>query len=279
MHNFTQLGAELDIPVTVRLITVTLEYPWRKESQHLTYQIPIFPNLLRRRQTPKECIVCAEDKFEIYYDTWPQWQQTCAEFKGPWMCTVLEYPTHDHQRCTHSLDTCRQCVAKHIAQNLNDGRFERIACPQCDRALEYDEIQSLCPEDIFKLHVTHRVPVTLRLTRTCRYDKRVLFHTLGKLPNFRWCLSPHCGSGQVYDDVDRAFPCVRCQDCQFQMCFYHERPWHDGSTCDEYDSLLRYGDPKYRETQETIEEKTKGCPKCNVRIEKGPGCFHMTCKL
>ncbi|KAH8722590.1 hypothetical protein GQ44DRAFT_354212 [Phaeosphaeriaceae sp. PMI808] len=61
------------------------------------------------------------------------------------------------------------------------------------------------------------------------------------------------------------------------MCFYHERPWHDGSTCDEYDSLLRFGDPRYRETQVTIEEKTKGCPKCNVRIEKGSGCFHMTC--
>jgi hypothetical protein len=63
------------------------------------------------------------------------------------------------------------------------------------------------------------------------------------------------------------------------MCFTHEMPWHDGLTCDEYESLRDYGDPNFAETREWIRTNTKPCPSCQVGIQKGEACFHMTCKV
>ncbi|KAF1994798.1 hypothetical protein P154DRAFT_624461 [Amniculicola lignicola CBS 123094] len=260
MHNFVQLDTTTETLKIAQYMTVIHEHERLRASPDLTYQVPIFLNLFKRQNIPKECIVCAEDKFEIDYDSWLQWNQAWGEFRSPWMWTVLEYPVSEHQRCTHPLDVCRLCIAKHIAISLGNGNFERITCPQCDRGLAYDEIKNLCPEETFKM-----------------YDKRVLLHTLGKLPNFRWCLAPHCENGQVYDDIDPMSPVVQCQECDFKMCFYHGLPWHNSLTCDEFDSSLTHGDPKYQETQAIIENNTKGCPNCDVRIEKGSGCFHMTC--
>ena len=63
------------------------------------------------------------------------------------------------------------------------------------------------------------------------------------------------------------------------MCFTHEMPWHDGQTCDEYESLRDNGDPSFAETREWIRTNTKPCPGCQVGIRKGEACFHMTCKI
>ena len=63
------------------------------------------------------------------------------------------------------------------------------------------------------------------------------------------------------------------------MCFTHEMPWHDGLTCDEYESQRDHGDPSFAETREWIRTNTKDCPGCQVGIQKGEACFHMTCKV
>lgn len=47
--------------------------------------------------------------------------------------------------------------------------------------------------------------------------------------------------------------------------------------CAEFDDLHSYGDPSYTGMQEYILDKTKACPACGVRIERGPGCFHVEC--
>ncbi|KAF2476363.1 uncharacterized protein BDR25DRAFT_210550 [Lindgomyces ingoldianus] len=219
------------------------------------HRVPIFSNLLKRKTTPKECIVCAEEKFEVACGPWEEWRHVHARFSGSWTWTVLEYPIPQNQRCSHSLDVCRICVAKHIAVCLDSGNFERISCPQCDRIFTYDEIKGLCNEEDFE-----------------RYDKIILRTILSKDPNFRWCLSPACERGQIYENIDPTLPCVQCSTCEFKMCFHHALPWHVGLTCSEVDS-----DPKYAETQTLIQESTKACPQCRIRIEKGAGCFHMTC--
>lgn len=112
-----------------------------------------------------------------------------------------------------------------------------------------------------------------------RYDKILLHRALASEPNFRWCLSPTCENGQVYENVDELLAAVQCEECGFRMCFRHQRPWHIGMTCAEFDSSCVYGDPKHIQTQEYIMTNTKACPGCGSRIEKGSGCFHMTCKL
>jgi len=47
-------------------------------------------------------------------------------------------------------DIYRLCVVKHISMGLDDGNFERIIYPQCDRMFTYDEIKKLCHEDTFR---------------------------------------------------------------------------------------------------------------------------------
>lgn len=63
------------------------------------------------------------------------------------------------------------------------------------------------------------------------------------------------------------------------MCFTHQIPWHDGLSCDQYDSQREHGDPDYQQTQDWMQSNSKNCPGCRVNIEKGNACFHMTCKL
>jgi hypothetical protein len=76
-------------------------------------------------------------------------------------------------------------------------------------------------------------------------------------------------------------PHIRCSECQFEMCFTHQTPWHDGMSCDHYESQRAHGDPDYAKTQKWLRTNTKNCPgqTCGVSIQKGDACFHMTCKL
>lgn len=94
--------------------------------------------------------MCAEEKFEIDDGSWSQWNQACAGNRGPWMWTIMQYPHSKHQQCSHTLDVCRLCMAKYIAVHLENGTFEQITCPQCERDLSFDEIKDLCPEETFK---------------------------------------------------------------------------------------------------------------------------------
>ena len=76
-------------------------------------------------------------------------------------------------------------------------------------------------------------------------------------------------------------PHIRCSECQFEMCFTHQTPWHGGMACDQYESQRAHGDPDHAQTQEWLRANTKNCPgqACGVSIQKGNACFHMTCKL
>lgn len=110
-----------------------------------------------------------------------------------------------------------------------------------------------------------------------RYDEYLKMEALNQIPSFRWCLAEHCSSGQIHDLIFDSH--VACGDCGYQMCFYHQVKWHEGLTCEEYDSLKENGDPRFQETQDWMMANTKSCPECGINLQKGDGCFHMTCKF
>ncbi|OCK92478.1 uncharacterized protein K441DRAFT_614748 [Cenococcum geophilum 1.58] len=224
--------------------------------------IPIFSGLFERQHIPKECIVCVEEKYEIDYGILEQWEQDCAGYTGPWMWSMLEYPNSAIQSCDHDFDVCRACTARHISTSLESGDVNQVTCAQCNRVLNYEDIRNLTEPETFE-----------------RYDKILLRRALSSEPNFRWCLSSTCENGQVYDNVDPSFAAVRCEECGFMMCFTHQQPWHTDITCTEFDNSRLSGDPNYAQTQKCILGTTKGCPECGVRITKGNGCFHMTCRF
>ena len=148
MRNFIQLDCTTKTSKISLCVPVNIEFEWPRASPSLTYQVPIFIDLFKRK-APKECVVCAEDKLEIDIGSWMRWTRACAHFRGPWMWTILEYPVQEHQRCNHSLDICRSCIAKHISIRLESGHANSIICPQCDRDFTYDEIRNLCTKETF----------------------------------------------------------------------------------------------------------------------------------
>lgn len=110
----------------------------------------------------------------------------------------------------------------------------------------------------------------------CRYDEYLKLEALNQIPEFRWCLGEECSSGQIYNQADGG--CISCEHCGLEMCFEHQVKWHNGLTCEQFDSLKENGDPEFEETQDWISKNTKACPECGVSVQKGEGCFHMTCE-
>jgi hypothetical protein len=111
-----------------------------------------------------------------------------------------------------------------------------------------------------------------------RYDKLRVLKLLSADPGFRWCLSPECDSGQLYDDTEYLDPHIICEECGFESCFTHAVPWHEGQSCDQFESQREHGDPEYAQTQNWIRQNSKPCPGCSANVEKDAGCFHMTCE-
>jgi hypothetical protein len=83
-----------------------------------------------------------------------------------------------------------------------------------------------------------------------------------------------CDNGELYEDEDER---ISCSVCDFEMCYTHQSAWHDGFTCEEFDSQQEHDDSH---TQDWLDQNAKPCPGpvCGVYITKRGGCFHMTCK-
>lgn len=109
------------------------------------------------------------------------------------------------------------------------------------------------------------------------YDRYLLLNHLSSDVNFRWCLSTTCTNGQLYEETEGMDPHIACEECEFEMCFRHQMPWHEGVSCEQYDNDRLSGDPNYQQTHAWLGTNSKNCPSCGVSIEKDGGCFHMTC--
>lgn len=75
-------------------------------------------------------------------------------------------------------------------------------------------------------------------------------------------------------------PTMNCSNCGYQMCAHHLLPWHANETCEEYDfknDTLRRNHVDNEKSLQLIQQITKACPQCNVRLEKSIGCDHFTC--
>lgn len=265
-------------PVQVELLPVDTA-----DGQH-TMQIPIFTHLLRPR-LPRECIVCADTHLEFDRGSPQQWSKAAKGFGGEWIWRILSFPVQELLlECNHAFDICRNCIAMHIHTQLEThGRnaVDNIACPtpNCKHKYTYSEIRHLATSDDFSA-----------------YDRFTVLNTICLLPNFRWCLREGCTAGGLYDDpatttttTTRSRPSpmryardsnkIMCSECAFEMCYACQTPWHAGATCAQHESQKAHGDPQYARTRDWISQHTKSCPGagCGVPVEKGSGCFHMTC--
>ncbi|CAM1509001.1 Fc.00g027400.m01.CDS01 [Cosmosporella sp. VM-42] len=231
-------------------------------------QVPLFMRFLRRRRTPTECAVCTDELFDVEFGSLEEWLDLCTGFHGDWMWEILQYPVKLRLECNHDIDFCTGCLQRHLETQLEQygrSRCDQLACPSdgCSRRLTYDEVRLYAKPETFD-----------------EYDRYLNLNTLSRYPNFRWCLRAGCSSGQIYgdgEDDDPLDPHIHCEECAFEMCYNHSMPWHEGQTCEQYDSIRQHGDPEFQQTREWIAQNTKPCPSCRENIQKGEYCFHMTC--
>lgn len=162
--------------------------------------------------------------------------------------------------CTHPTNVCKKCLRKWIDERL-DNNGTTIPCPECRETLEHDDVRKCSTKEQFE-----------------KYDRLTLLAILSQDPNFHWCLSPTCKSGQVHTSANPIFACTACGHKQ---CITHQTDWHENETCAEYNNRVAGSifNVNEKASQKKIEETTKACPQCKARIEKNYGCDHMTCSL
>lgn len=169
-------------------------------------------------------------------------------------------------RCGHEPQVCSKDVQTWITSELESKGWENIRCPECREPLERSDIRKLASKKTF-----------------ARYETLVSRAILSANPNFRWCLNPECDSGQIHEN-GKDGPVFRCAECKTKICMFHERAWHKGETCEQFDHRVAVEKRRVEEAASiaVIDKITKKCPgkpgqPCGWNIEKVAGCDHMTC--
>ena len=168
--------------------------------------------------------------------------------------------------CSHCISICRVCIGASLASDIDNKPLNEAGCPTCKASWDRYYIER---------YSTAKVMV--------RYEILGMLRVVQAMPNFVWCLSPKCKSGQIHQDGDKT-PIVTCAACGFKMCFTHQVAWHSQLTCAQFDALQT--SPGIRAQISREEEKiaaalarySKPCPNCAVPIWKAGGCHHMKCK-
>lgn len=230
------------------------------------FRIPLLlPGSTATSSNTKSCIICANDYCDPIAKSTEHWQQACRGFEGPWTKEVFSFPSPEILPCAHAMDVCKACLRDQIHNQLESKGskgWNQLSCPVCSRTLKHNEVQKFASKEDF-----------------AKYERFYLIEHLSKEPGFRWCLSGTCESGQLYENTRFMPPRICCSACNFAMCFKHQTPWHQGLTCTEYDRKLLHGEDEEK-SEKWKRDNTKACPGagCGLPIQKGDGCFHMTCR-
>ncbi|CZR69112.1 related to RING finger protein Dorfin [Phialocephala subalpina] len=180
----------------------------------------------------------------------------CAE---SYLLTEFPPSTEVTSTCNHKNNerTCIYCLQQSIESAVTDGQLNLIVCPFCPEKLSREEIKKYATPEIF-----------------ARYDYLALIAT----PDLVMCLGLNCGSGQIHTSED---PMMTCQACSFKTCAFHKLPWHEGQTCEEFDT----NDDQIERLEQAeatamllAKEHAQVCPNCGNGVSRTEGCDHMTCR-
>ncbi|CCW66261.1 unnamed protein product [Phytomonas sp. Hart1] len=152
----------------------------------------------------------------------------------------------------HSLDT-----------NENLWNFR---CPM-DGCLELVDAQ--CLKQLFSAH--EEAPLRLKI------EQHLLQRYVDTSPRLSWCPNEKGCEGIIYTPKAlHSREAVECDVCHLHFCFHCKKIPHSPAFCNQVQKWLHKIDEDLPNTAFVLVH-TKGCPNCNVRIEKYMGCNHMTC--
>jgi hypothetical protein len=169
-----------------------------------------------------------------------------------------EMPVQNTPRCTHRPTTCKDCLGEWLRSSIERGAWDRLQCPDCPEVLDWQDVKQHASEGTFS-----------------RYDTLVTRAALTKDPTFHYCLSPACGSGQMYEETCPRFECV---SCRASSCLHHNLPWHWDETCQEYDKRNQERRAAEKASVKAVRGSSRPCPSCKRDVHKFAGCNHITCK-
>lgn len=268
-----------------------------------TVRVPIFTHLLHPL-IPQTCIVCLEVYNEFCQGDSQSWTKAIRPLPGDWTWQIHHFPISDIlPSCQHELHVCRTCLSRHITSQIESNGYNavgNITCPtpECEHRYTHGEIRCLATPEVFTA-----------------YDRLAVLNEVSNLPHFRWCLREGCNAGGLYEDpllsssspssplptsgapdqetnennnnqnnqatvASESSTLILCGECHYQMCYTCQTPWHPDLTCAQVRSVR---DPRnqtqQRRTHRWLARNTKPCPGpgCGVPVQKGDGCFHMTC--
>lgn len=122
--------------------------------------------------------------------------------------------------CLHEPHMCRSCVRFSIELQIKEKQWF-VKCPLCPEKLAFETVKKYTSEEIFE-----------------QYDRLAALRVLSSMPDFRLCINPECGSGQLHDSLGGELPIWSCHMCETKVCFKHEVEWHEEMGCDEYEETV-----------------------------------------
>ena len=207
--------------------------------------------------------------------------------------------------CEHEPTTCADCLSRHVREEIQGKRkATALICPaaNCNQPLADSDISQVS-KTLLQEYDTNRTVAYLQSQPEFRYRtlQVIMFKCLhvapakddqicsvvatsidcpNLVPMCRWCAHPDCGSGQLVDQVNEN-DIMFCAQCNRKTCCTHRTVYHDGSTCQQYDSQLKASSDAAALTARYMAstDNCKPCPRCGVAIDKNGGCDHMTCRM
>lgn len=158
-------------------------------------------------------------------------------------------------KCEHPRETCRKCWNDWLKAQIDTIRAEKIKCVQCPRILDQSDIKRLARPAAYETYLDSQLKASLSAN-----------------PDFHWCITPDCGSGQM--SSGNIFTCIQCE---VKTCIHCASAWHEGETCGAYQARIAHRGPEERASELEVSRISKMCPGCEMKIEKINGCDHMTC--
>uniref|UniRef100_A0A6M2DGF5 RBR-type E3 ubiquitin transferase n=1 Tax=Xenopsylla cheopis TaxID=163159 RepID=A0A6M2DGF5_XENCH len=200
------------------------------------------------------------------------------------ICFVSNSGAHSVKfSCDHAF--CKLCVTEYLLTKIKDGNVIGITCPaiDCKQEISITQIKNLISTEHF-----------------LKFEKLMLNQALDTMMDIIYCPRVVCQYPVTYNPSEAV---ASCPNCLYSFCILCKRVYHGVEPCklkqeDKREIIEKYqtGTEEYRQeinkrygekyikrlledhaSEETINNSTKPCPKCQVQIEKSEGCNKMTC--
>ena len=175
------------------------------------------------------------------------------------LCPVEETDMCRLELCGHGY--CKPCLTLQIQTAIRDREF-----PVCCSAEDCDE--PLMTRDF-------KTQIRFGTIKQSSLGNAALNSFISKQSGkYKFCITPDCPMVYTVSSSGERFVCGICSK---HICTKCHLEYHNGLTCDMYESAKKDGDSVLKWLQEDPNNRKK-CPKCDFGIEKIDGCDHMTCK-